>query len=86
MDSERGSGFQPGAKGRFKTTRLSKSLASDSSKKVLDNIKRLKAARSRNRATSALHCTYDSRGRRITKTFRNTRRRRATIRTQGMFL
>ena len=56
MDSARGGGFQPGAKGRFKTTRLSKSLASDSSKKVLDNIKRLKAARSRNRATSALHC------------------------------
>ena len=86
MDSARGSGFQPGAKGRFKTTCLSKSLASDSSKKVLDNIKRLKAARSRNRATSTLHCTYDSRGCRITKTFRNTRRRRATIRTQGMFL
>ena len=83
MDSAGNSGLRPGSRGRFKTTSLSKTFASDSSRKVLDNLKRLKAARSRNRASSSIHCAYDSRGRRLIKNPK-TRRRRTTRSTQGM--
>ena len=86
------SGFQANAtSGRFKTTGLSKSLAnSDSSRKVFDSIKRLKAARSRNPASSSfidtdIHCSYNSSGHRITKTPRRKSRRKAvTIITPGI--
>ena len=81
------SGFQRHApSGRFKITSLSKDFgSSNTSRKVYDNIKRLKAARFRDRASSDLHCSYDSGGRRITRTPRRTRRRTApTIATQGM--
>ena len=85
------SGFQRHApSGRFKTTSLSKDFEnSDSSRKVYDNIKRLKAARTHDRAYSDLHCSYDSGGRRITRapTSRRTRKRRVpTIATQGMLV
>ena len=78
--SGEGSGFQPHpGYSRFKTTNLS------SSKKVSESLQRLKTTRSRNRRSfSDLHFSYDSCGRRITKTPSRPRRRRtATVTTQG---
>ena len=85
--SGEGSGFQPHpGYSRFKTTNLSRRPeSSNSSKKVSESLKRLKTTRSRNRRSfSDLHFSYDSCGRRITKTPSRPRRRRtATVTTQG---